>query len=155
MLIPAKDNDETARSEVDHACLTTRVSGSEPETKLDDCQAEIIMPMTDNTRPTSGVDTLTDPVSCSITNSNFVSPAPFRMLNLPLIEFPNLNNNTESKDHVNTLQTPFWQGTLSHPTRHRTARQVRMKYTVNERHQRTKTSANEWHRYLRYVHQTI
>ena len=156
MLIPAKDSDETARSEVDHTCLTTRVSSSEPKPKLDDSQVEIIMPMMNNTRPTSGVDTLTaDPVSCSITNSNIVSPAPFRELNLPLIEFPNLNNNTESKDHLNTLQTPFLQGTLSHPTRHQTAPQVRIKYTVNERHRRTKTSANEWHIYVRYVYQTI
>ena len=98
--------------------------------------------------------TTIDSASCTITNLNSVPSALVRRLNLPLIEFPNLNNNTKPKDHLNTLQIPFWQGTLSHPTRHRTASQVRMKHKVNERHQRIKTSANEWQRYLRYVYQT-
>ena len=197
-LIPEKDTDETAWSEVDYARSTTRVSSSEPELKLGDSQAEIndrnsseiIMPtvLTDNTRPTSGVDTeivgrnsnaqqteLTTrinvdlincpeqqqiskitivPVSRRVTNPNSVPSTPLNKLNLPLIEFPSLNNNTKRKDHLNTLQAPFWQGTLSHPTRHRTDPQVRMKYIVNKRHQRMKASANEWQRYLRYVYQT-
>ena len=97
----------------------------------------------------------TDPVSCSITKPNSVFSAPVNNLNLPFIEFPRLKNNTERKDQPKMLQTPFWQGTLSHPTHHQTNPQVRMKRIVNESYQRMKPTANEWKRYLRYVRQTI
>jgi hypothetical protein len=50
------------------------------------------------------------------------------------------------------LQPPFWQSTLSHPTRHRAKAfyltrvnpRVRRKRIVNEIHLRSKPTTNEW-----------
>ena len=134
VLIPEKDVDETAWSEVDYACLTTGVPSSEPKLKLiAGCNDQ--WRLNSDSRPQQtklatriNVDlincpkqqqispTTIDSASCTITDLNSVPSALGRKLNLPLIEFPNLNNNTKPKDHLNTLQTPFWQGTLFHPT---------------------------------------
>ena len=164
VLIPEKDVDETAWSEVDYACLTTRVPSAEPKLKLDDSQVGIITPnvLTDNIRPMSGVNTLIagcndqlklnsdsrpqqmklatrinvdlincpkqqqispttiDSASCTITNLNSVPSALVRKLNLPLIEFPNLNDNTKPKDHQQ-VTNPFLarHSIPSHPTPNR------------------------------------
>ena len=93
------------------------------------------------------ISTITiEPIPITITKSNPVFPGLVHKLNLPLIEFPKSINNTERKDQHNTLKTPFWQGRLSHPTRHRNNSQARMRRSVNETYQRMKTTANEWER---------
>ena len=102
------------------------------------------------------ISTLTiEPIPTSITKSNPVFPGLVHKLNLPLIESPKSIDNIERRDQHNTLKTPFWQGRLSHPTRHRTNSQARMKRSVNGTYQRMKTITNELERYLRYVSQTI
>ena len=102
------------------------------------------------------ISTITiEPIPTSITKSNPVFPGLVHKLNLPLIESPKSIDNIERRDQHNTLKTPFWQGRLSHPTRHRTNSQARMKRSVNGTYQRMKTITNELERYLRYVSQTI
>ena len=93
------------------------------------------------------ISTITiEPIPTTITKSNPVFPRLVHKLNLPLIESPK---------SIDDIKTPFWQGRLSHPTRHRTNSQARMKRSVNGTYQRMKTTTNEWERYLRYVSQTI
>ena len=100
------------------------------------------------------ISTITiEPIPTTITKSNPVFPGLVCKLNLPLIESPKSIDNIERKDQHNTLKTPFWQSRLSHPTRHRTNSQARIKRSVNETYQRMKTTTNEWERYLRYVSQ--
>ena len=97
----------------------------------------------------------TEPIPTIITKLDPVLPGLVYKLNLPLIESPKSIDNIERKDQHDTLKTPFWQGRLGHPTRHRTNSQVRMNRSVNGTYQRMKTTTNEWERYLRYVSQTI
>ena len=102
------------------------------------------------------ISTITiEPIPTSITKSNPVFPGLVHKLNLPLIESPKSIDTIERRDQHKTLKTPFWQGRLSHPTRHRTNSQARMKRPVNGTYQRMKTITNELERYLRYVSQTI
>ena len=95
-----------------------------------------------------------EPIPTTITKSNPVFHGLVHKLNLPLIESPKLIDNIERRDQHNTLKIPFWQGRLSHPTRHRTNSQARMKRAVKGTNQRMKITTNELKRYLRYVSQT-